>query len=222
MREQADVQSTSTPISPAVPVGYDGRPGSSPNLGSHEGISDDELVLRVRAGERELFAEIIRRHYRSVWRIAASGLAADRVATENLVQQSFVDVFEDLHQYRPQPGKDLGCWIRQVARNVVKMELRRQLRETNRMSHYRHYLAALYADDTRAEEEEKRLQRAIASCRTRLGATAARALELRYGEARDISHVAAVLGRTLGATRQLLFRSRMALRLCVEKRLAAE
>jgi RNA polymerase sigma-70 factor (ECF subfamily) len=144
------------------------------------------------------------------------------MATENLVQQSFADAFEDLHQYRPQPGKDLGCWIRKVARNVVNMELRRRLRESNRLLHYRHYVAALHTDDARAEEEQKRFEHAIATCRQGLAATARRALELRYAEALDIPKVASVLGRTLGATRQLLFRSRIALRLCVEQRMAEE
>jgi DNA-directed RNA polymerase specialized sigma24 family protein len=51
---------------------------------------------------------------------------------------------------------------------------------------------------------------------------AARALELRFEEALSVEQVAAALGRTAAATRQLLFRARAAVRACIERRLAVE
>ncbi len=177
----------------------------------------DALVGRVLAGDTEAFAEIVRRHQRDVWRVAAAMLG-DRTATENVVQQTFVNAYERLDQY--QRGRDFGQWLKAIARNIVREHLRRGTRESRRMEHYSEYLRALYADHDRAEERDRHFAAALRACRDGLARPAARAIELRYEEALSLDQVAAALGRTLAATRQLLFRAREALRACVERRLA--
>jgi RNA polymerase sigma-70 factor (ECF subfamily) len=183
------------------------------------GPPDDALVERVLGGETALFAEIVRRHQRDVWKIAAQ-LGEDRVATENLVQQAFLSAYEHLDQY--EAGRDLGRWLRAIARNLVRKELRRASREVRRLRHYRHYLEALSEDEDAAAERTRRLEGAVDVCRESLAPVAARALELRYEEALSVEQVAAALGRTAAATRQLLFRARAAVRACIERRLAVE
>ena len=103
----------------------------------------------------------------------------------------------------------------------MREELTRLTRESRRMVHYREYLMALYVQEGHAEQEQ-RFTHALATCREMLTAAASRALALRYQEALDLEEVAAALGRTPGATRQLLFRAREFLRTCVGRRLAAE
>ena len=66
-------------------------------------------------------AILVRLFQESVWRIAAAMLR-DRDATENLVQQVFVDAYLHLDQY--EPGTDFGAWIRTVARNRLRKDLR--------------------------------------------------------------------------------------------------
>lgn len=187
--------------------------------GRSSGPPTDELVGRVLGGDTDAFAEIVRRYEREVWKVAAAMLG-DRVATENLVQQTFVNAYERLDQY--ERGRDLAQWLKAIARNLVREEMRRSSRESRRMEHYRDYLRALYEDEAQATERERRFEGALKACREELALPAARALELRYEEALSLEEVAAALGRTLAATRQLLFRAREALRACVERRLAAE
>jgi RNA polymerase sigma-70 factor (ECF subfamily) len=136
------------------------------------------------------------------------------VDVQGLVQQSFVTAFESLDRYTA--GRDLGAWLRGIARNLVREELRRSSRESHRLQLYRDYLAALYADEVAADDEAGRLERALRRCRERLTATAARALALHYEQGLGLAEVAQAIGRTVVATRQLLFRTRTALRLCVE------
>jgi DNA-directed RNA polymerase specialized sigma24 family protein len=64
------------------------------------------------------------------------------------------------------------------------------------------------------------MDEAVAACRARLPAAASRALALHYDEGRTIEDIARVLQRTVAGTRQLLFRARVALRQCVQERLA--
>src|SRR6516164_2339442 len=58
----------------------------------------DRIVAEVLAGDTQAFAEVVRLYQQDVWRIAAA-LLRDRDATENLVQQVFVDAYFHLDQY---------------------------------------------------------------------------------------------------------------------------
>jgi RNA polymerase sigma-70 factor (ECF subfamily) len=188
--------------------------------GSEEVVTDRVLVRRVLAGETSVFADIVRRYQRGVWRAIAQ-MGEDRPVTENLVQQTFLNAYEHLDQY--DQDRDLSHWLMAIARNLVRKELRSQGRERHRMRHYRAYLAALYGDDDdRVEERHRRLESALEACRQGLGPGAAQAVQLRYQKGLDVEAIADLLGRSAAATRQLLFRARTALRACVQERLASE
>lgn len=181
--------------------------------------TDDQLVRCVLAGEIEVFAEIVDRYETDIWKMVAA-LLGDRNKSENLVQQCFVNAYEHLHQY--QAGRELGAWLRGIARNALREELRRSSRESQRMVHYREYLNVLYSDDGRAASEQDRLANALKDCRQGLASAAATAVELHYEDGLAMEAVAARLGRSVAATKQLLFRARAALRACVESRLSAD
>jgi RNA polymerase sigma-70 factor (ECF subfamily) len=180
--------------------------------------TSDDLVRSVLGGRTELYAEIVRRHQREVWKVAVA-ILRDEVLSENMVQQTFINAYERLGQYR---FGDLGRWLKAIARNLVKEELRRSSRESARMQHYRVYLAALSEDDDVADARDRRLEQAVAACRESLAPGAGRAMELHYDQALSLAEVAATIGRSITATRQLLFRARGAIRLCVERSLATE
>jgi RNA polymerase sigma-70 factor len=181
----------------------------------------DHIVARVRAGDLDAYAEIIRRYQHVVWRIASFALQ-DVGATEDLVQQVFVNAYESLQQY--QRGRDFGAWLRTIARNQVRKQLRHSSRDERKLRRYHAYLTARFDDDERhaeqAEEREESLRVALQRCREQLSAPATEALTLRYEQAKGFDAIAKALGRTVAATRQLLSRTRLALRQCIEKRIA--
>jgi RNA polymerase sigma-70 factor (ECF subfamily) len=178
-------------------------------------LPDDEIVQLVRSGDAESFALIVRRHSPAIWKVAAA-ILGDRTATENLVQQTFVNAYERLDQY--QSGRDLELWLKGIARNLVREDLRKRSRENHHVTHYRAYVAALYEEDE-DEHHLSELEAALGECRRHLGAAAARALALHYDDGLSVEQSATAIGRTTAATRQLLFRARLALRDCVERRL---
>jgi RNA polymerase sigma-70 factor (ECF subfamily) len=180
------------------------------------GPDADELVRRVRAGDRQSFALIVRRYQDQVWKVAAAMLD-DRVTAENMVQQTFLNAYQHMDQY--QLGRDLGAWLKAIARNLVREEMRKRSRESDVMVHYHAYMTTLLEDDTGVEQREASEERAMATCRGELAPAAARALTLYYDEGRSTEDVARALGRTVAATRLLVFRARLALRRCVEQRL---
>ena len=176
----------------------------------------NEVIRRVLAGETALFGIIVRTYSPDVLRIVILMLA-DRVLTENIVQQTFVNAFEHLHEFRQ--GEDFGRWVRAIARNLVRDELRRSSRERGRMARYRSYLLSKFSSDDQGDRREQLLADALSSCRTKLNALAARALRLRYEEELPFNDVAAAIGRSPEATRQIVTRARIALRQCMQEQL---
>ena len=177
----------------------------------------DAIVERVQAGELDAFAGIIRCYQQQVWHIAAYALR-DVAATEDLVQQVFVNVYLNLGSY--QRGRDLGAWIRTIARNQVRKEIRSNQRLERKLRRYHQWLEATLDRVGESDDPAQDLREALARCREQLAPNTAKALALRYEQAMPFDRIAEALGRTVAATRQLLSRARAALRQCVENRMA--
>jgi RNA polymerase sigma-70 factor (ECF subfamily) len=171
--------------------------------------SIDELVPLILGGQADLFEEIVRRYQGEVFR-AVSALLYDRGPSEDLVQQVFVSAYFALSGFRP--GMDFGPWIRTIARNAVREELRKQARYERRLRTYREVLEARLADDTRAEADQEALQKNLQQCLARLPEREAAAVRMRYQEGKEFDEIGAVLGGSNAAIRNLLCRARSRLR----------
>ena len=138
----------------------------------------DRIVAEVLAGNTQAFADLVRLYQQDVWRIAAA-LLRDRDATENLVQQVFVDAYFHLDQYAP--GTDFGAWIRTVARNRLRKELRTAGRDDRRLATYRARLAErLRAESAGARDDSDEYVAALRGCRQALPPRDAALVRLRY------------------------------------------
>jgi RNA polymerase sigma-70 factor (ECF subfamily) len=142
-------------------------------------------------------------------------MLGDRVTTENIVQQTFVNAYEHLHEFRV--GEDFGRWVKAIARNLVRDELRRSMRERGRMARYRSYLMTKMSSEDQGEPREQALTETLTNCRSKLSALAARAIRLRYEDGLSFNDVAAAIGRTPEAARQIVTRARVALKVCMQE-----
>jgi len=177
----------------------------------------DDLIARVRAGEIERFADLIRRHQHDV-RLVVGALLRDLRSTEDLVQQAFVNAYQHLDRFRP--GADFAAWIKTIARNLARMELRARSREGRRLAAYQALLESRWRDEAEAQRQESAVGDALRACRETIGGDADLALSMRYEQGRPFGEISARLGRSVEAVRQLLFRVRLSLRDCVQKRLS--
>lgn len=177
----------------------------------------DQIIEQVLDGDVEAYAEVVRRYQRDVWKVVTAMLHDVKV-TEDLVQQAFVNAYLHLSQY--QPGTDFAVWVKSIARNLVRQELRSRSRETRRLEVYRRHLVDRFKDDETASKREEALNDALRRCREKLPEHSAGIVDLRYAKAMSFEEIAAGLGRTVEATRQLLSRVRLLLRDCIEKRMA--
>lgn len=176
----------------------------------------DLLVRRVRSGEVEAYAEIIRHFEQPVWRVVAAMLQ-DFEQSREVMQQVFVDAYLHLDQY--ELGRDFGAWIKTIARNRVRQELRRLMRETRRLHDYREQLAGQLADERGGQQESEYVD-ALEHCRQKLPERSSQAIRWRYHEGKSFQEIATLLGSTQAAAEKLLSRVRLSLRDCIEGRLA--
>jgi RNA polymerase sigma-70 factor (ECF subfamily) len=174
----------------------------------------DRIVELVLAGDTQAFAGLVRLYQEAVWRIGASMLR-DRDATENLVQQVFVDAYLHLDQY--EPGTDFGAWIRTVARNRLRKELRAGAREDRRLATYRERLAERLRAEAGHPDDTDAYMRALRGCREQLNSRDADVLGMRYERGMSFEAIAAARGQTPEAVQRMISRIRFRLRDCIRR-----
>lgn len=85
------------------------------------GASDAKLVEESLAGDRRAFGLLVERHRASVTRLLRA-MFGNVVGVEDLVQDSFLRAYLDLERLRDRAR--FGAWVRGIAVNLARMELR--------------------------------------------------------------------------------------------------
>ena len=165
--------------------------------------SDERLVDLVRAGSDPAFEAIVERYRRALMRYVSRLLPPDRA--EDVVQQSFVKAYEAMH--RDAAELNLRPWLYRIAHNGALNALRDRA-----LGH-----AELDERIDGVERPEQALERATGLRELVVGLQALperqrSAILLRELEGRSYEEIAAALGVTDGAVRQLLNRARNSLR----------
>jgi len=178
-------------------------------------LSDDLLIGRIAAGDRDAFAELYRRHRTDICRFAAH-MCGSATLAEDIVHEAFVAVIDSAARYRP--GQTVAkLWLLGIARNHARRA--RAVRPTlslNDEEAKAGALAFVVAPDPIGDIDRKRhvdaLRRALACLpvRYREAVVLCDLHELSYADA------AAALGCALGTVRSRLHRGRaqLARRLC--------
>ena len=83
---------------------------------------DDELVRRILAGERALFAVLMRRYNQRLYRAVRSILRRDDEA-EDVVQHAYVAAYANLSQFRGEAK--LATWLTRIAINEALGRVRK-------------------------------------------------------------------------------------------------
>lgn len=89
---------------------------------------DREIVARIRAGERELFGELVARHERMVFALA-SRMTGDRDEAQDVMQTSFLSAYRQIGEFRGDAS--FKTWIYGIALNECRMVHRRASRTTS-------------------------------------------------------------------------------------------
>jgi RNA polymerase sigma factor (sigma-70 family) len=165
--------------------------------------ADERLVDLVRAGSDPAFEAIVERYRRALMRYVSRLLPPERA--EDVVQQAFVKAYEAMH--RDSAELNLRPWLYRIAHNGAVNALRDRA-----LGH-----AELDERMDGVERPEQALERTMGLRELVLAVQALperqrSAILLRELEGRSYGEIAAELGVTDGAVRQLLNRARNSLR----------
>jgi RNA polymerase sigma-70 factor (ECF subfamily) len=140
--------------------------GSGPGDGGNNVIeSDAAYVRRYQAGDREAAIELIERHEAAIRRLIL-GLWADRDEVEDLCQEVFLRLMENLP--RLTPPDSLRPWLYRTAINLVRDRARkRRVRQWLRLVDWPGARPAVEETEAQAERQEliERLREAISRLR---------------------------------------------------------
>ncbi len=171
---------------------------------SHQ--DDRRLAALAGAGHEPAFEAIVRRHHGALLRHSARIVGADRA--EDVLQQALLNAYRAL--LRGDEVADLAPWLHRVVHNAALSALRSHPQAASELDGAEAtVLAAESAEDAVARRE--RLRETVASVRD-LPDRQREALLLQAAEGRSYDEIAAHLGLTDGAVRQLLNRARGRLR----------
>jgi len=167
---------------------------------------DNELHARMRNGDREAFAELYRRHQRSVYGFALQMTAARELA-EDVTQEVFMVLMRNTEAFNEQRGS-LKAFLLGVTRNHVLRRLRQERSLVSIESADEQAIGIEGGRDSLIQSESIReMRRAILTLPShyREVVVLCELQELSYAEA------AAVLGCAVGTVRSRLHRARQML-----------
>lgn len=181
------------------------------------GIPDERLVDQIRAGDGAAYEELIRRHKRKVFGMAAR-IARDSLELEEIAQEVFVKAYEKLASYRG--DAPFGHWLARIATNTCHdyLRKRKQRRAEVSVDLYEWALEAPVETHGAEPEELAALARALEKLRPeeRLVLTL---LEL---EGKSVKETAYIMDISEGNVKVRAHRARKALRDLLEKELDHE
>jgi RNA polymerase sigma-70 factor, ECF subfamily len=90
--------------------------------------SDEWLLARLRAGERDVFGTLVRRYERELFGYLRRYLGDDDLA-DDVFQNTFVQVYKKIQQY--EPGRPARPWLYAIATNQAIDALRRRNRRAD-------------------------------------------------------------------------------------------
>ncbi len=90
--------------------------------------TDEQLLARLRAGERDVFGTLVRRYERELFGYLRRYLGDDDLA-DDVFQNTFVQVYLKYQQY--EPGRPVRPWLYAIATNQAIDALRRRNRRAD-------------------------------------------------------------------------------------------
>jgi RNA polymerase sigma-70 factor (ECF subfamily) len=169
--------------------------------------SDSELIDSVLGGNVEAFAVLVRRYERLV-RAAALRVVADRHVAEDVLQETFLAVYESLESLRNR--SKFGPWLLSIARHQAV----RHVRSNHRPEHCVADVTAVeHSTNGKLTDQSERLLELV----ERLPAHERTIIGLRHFEGHSVQEVAAITGRPLGTVTKQLSRAHKRLQHWLEK-----
>jgi RNA polymerase sigma-70 factor, ECF subfamily len=174
--------------------------------------SDQEVITRVLAGDRDAFAALIQRYSDPLYRHAL-GMTGSPDVAEDILQTSFIKAYNHLGEVR---GR-FDAWLFRIVANGCKDWLK-NIRRTH-VSYEEDDQASGYAtpdEDLDRTELRTDLDEALAQ----LAPSLREAFIMKHVEGRSYEEMADLLGTTVGALKMRVHRARESLQALLQEKYA--
>lgn len=177
----------------------------------------ETTVERCRDGDEEAWAALVGSTIRPLYRLCAS-YAPSTAEAEELTQEVFLKLWQNLHQYRP--GSNFMAWAWRVARNLVIDAHRRARREREAAWLEPEVLDRLPGtDDPEADAHRRQRLRLIATSLRHLEPDLAEIVLMRDLAGLSYQEISDALDLPLGTVKSRLNRARLELTSAVRRRM---
>lgn len=172
---------------------------------------DKHLIERAQEGDRVAFEQIVARHQGAVYGYLRARLLQPTDA-EDLAQEVFLRCY--LARARFDSNNMLRPWLYGIARNLLREHVRR-LRRRREVAWTE---LCLELEDMTPGHDDRYddILLHLPTCLQSLGQSARQALDLYYAAKLRLAEIGDQLRRSEGAVKLLLFRSRQALKRCLD------
>ena len=160
--------------------------------------SEERLLIEAAQKDPSRFAELYDQNFHRVYAFVARRVR-DRAEAQDLTAHVFHQALANLEKFKWR-GAPFVTWLYRIASNAIADQARRKLREVGE--------PVEPSSDTSVPSEMETVERRARLFREveRLPEDQRRVIVLRFADEMSIREIAAMLGRTEGAVKQLQFR----------------
>jgi RNA polymerase sigma-70 factor (ECF subfamily) len=169
---------------------------------ARQAASDEALIGRIAAGDRQAMQALFVRHNVRVFRFVM-GKVKDRTVADDLVSEIFLEVWRNAHRFEGRAA--VATWLLAIARHKA-MSAQRSRRVHGELDE-----ALAIADPSESPAvaaEIKDRDQILRACLTRLSAGHREILDLVYYQEQPIEAVARIVGIPLNTVKTRLFYAR--------------
>ena len=172
----------------------------------HDPEFEPLLLARIQDGEKEAFAELVRLYQKKIFTLAY-GFFRDRDDALEIVQETFMRVYEKIDSYRP--DHSLQSWIYRLAHNLCvdyyrKYAKKRKLEDGFDRIPDRQLASA---DNPQTAWESRRITEAIERAVQNLSQRQREVFGLKYHQGMKLYQVAETMAISLGTVKALHHRA---------------
>jgi RNA polymerase sigma-70 factor (ECF subfamily) len=178
----------------------------------------DVLVEHVRTGDQDAFTRLVTELHGDLCAFVAVR-APHPDLIEELVNDALATAFEKLPAYRG--GGTFRSWVKGIARNLLLRHLDHLRRTVGPVSGETLEVALAQAALARAPDDQSipdDLMHQLRGCLERIAPLPKRLLAWRYADGLSLDEVAERAQRSVAGVANVLFRLRVQLRTCIERR----
>jgi RNA polymerase sigma-70 factor, ECF subfamily len=166
--------------------------------------ADERLLIEAAQRDRARFADIYERYFELVYGYAVRRVR-DRSAAEDLTAEVFRKALEHLPRFK-WSGAPFAAWLFRICSNLIADRAKRNAKVSS-ISAPNELAADDLSKDSQTTLEAMERQARIFRLVAELPADQKQVVALRFAEEKSIKEIAAELGRSEGAVKQLQFRA---------------